>query len=186
MGRRLVPGADISTTARQLARPQARVPHRLDRAVLERDFRCRRSRTSGYCDAAVAEHLVRADDVLSSSLPRHSIRRHSTRGISRDIRRAFGKMAASTRTQRSGLRSPSQRSAMATRRSNFCRCAIPSIGQRRGRRLGATGLSLTLWRPTSTVSRHTSGVADGRGTRDQPPGCIERLSSGSSGSTCKA
>src|SRR5260221_150423 len=47
----------------------------------------------------------------SSCLRRPSIRRHLTRGISRGIRRAFEKMAVSTRTRRSGPPSPSQRSA---------------------------------------------------------------------------
>src|SRR5258708_5127354 len=135
--------------------------------------------------AAVAEHLVRRDDgivlLFTPPFDQTSLDPGYIKGYPPGIR----ENGASTRTRHSGPRSPSQRSAMATRRSSCSRCAIPSIAQRHGRRLGATGLSLTPWPPTSTVSRRTSGVADGRGTPDPLPGCTERLSSGSSGSVCE-
>ena len=105
---------------------------------------------------------------------RRSTRRRSIRDISRAIRPASGKTAASTPMRPCGRSWRWQRWMKVKRRQTFFHCSIRSITPARGPGCFVIKSSLTSSPRTFTPWRRMSAAAAGPGTPGRPDGCTGR------------
>ena len=186
LGRRLVSARLLRRRhAARLGRERG-VPHRLDRAVLERDLRgggsgARRPR-DGRRRRAADPSRRRSRAAVHAAVRPHV---RSTRATSRAIRPACARTAASTLMPPRGRSWRSPRSARATRPRSCSRSSIRSTTPARAPTCSATRSSPTSWPPMSIRWRRTSGAAAGPGTRARPAGCTAPASSRSWACACR-
>ena len=157
---------------------ERRMCHRLDRAVVGRALRRRRSvaRHGRWKPSINTSSSARTGSSSCSLLRLTTI--HMTPATSRDIFPAFARTADSIRTRPPGsCRRPpaSVRAAAAFELLQILESHPPRPRPGRGR--SATRSSLTSSRATFTAARPTRAAAAGRGTPARPPGSTGRSSS---------
>ncbi len=167
---------------------ERRVPDRLDRPVVGRHLRRRRSRPRGARRWRPSRSTSSGAATGSSCCSR---RRSTTptldpgyiKGYLPGIRENGGQYThaalwAVARVRRARRRRQGRRAVL--RSSTRSTTPAPAPGST------ATRSSRTSWPPTSTPSRRTSAAAAGPGTPARPAGCTGPASSGSSASGCAA
>ena len=164
-----------------------RMPHRLHRAVVERDLRRRGAARAGRAMASLDRHLVRREDglVLLFTPPFDRLRARSRLHPGLSARDPRERRAVHPRRRLGGDRLRAARRRRQGRRAVRA-CSIRSTTRRT--RDAAMRYKVEPYVVAADVyrRRRTSGAAAGPGTPARPPGCIARASSGFSAAACMA